>query len=31
MKRVGDLWASVTEFSNLFLAAKKAQKGKPND
>ena len=28
MKRVGNLWASVTEFSNLFLAAKKAQKGK---
>ncbi|MFM7367951.1 MAG: RNA-dependent DNA polymerase, partial [Sphaerospermopsis kisseleviana] len=28
MKRYGNLWNDVTGFSNLLLAAKKAQKGK---
>jgi retron-type reverse transcriptase len=28
MKRYGHLWGEITDFSNLFLAAKQAQKGK---
>jgi hypothetical protein len=28
MKRYGNLWEEITDFSNLLLAAKQAQKGK---
>lgn len=28
MKRIGNLWPEITSFSNLFLAAKQASRGK---